>query len=233
METVGKLIGESKKLSFFFYRVISFFVFVFLFDWLFSLFLTEKYFIYYKVMNILSNKKNVFLPIFMISSFIILGQMSIILRQVFMYDKIKDDYLNIIGEKYYIYKIYKKLRELAVEKLKNMGNDVINKLLKDNEKNDYLLYQILGSKYFGLNPKTDKNSIDAVSDLGLNFLNAGIMVSLIYLCFISDIFVFIIIVFIILYLVLIKYFLIPFITKRYISRNIKLYINFLLNDLTN
>jgi len=170
-----------------------------------------------------------------ISFFITWGILVYIFRQICFFDKIKDDYLKIIDTKDDFIEFYKKIREKAVKKLKNLD---FSGELKGFENNDYILYLILLNFVKNNNfIKKYHNEIDYRAFLGINLIFtipfvyiAHIVQFFIYFreLFYSFFFLFIIIFLLISFLILkIHKFFRKDITFRFISRNTKLYIHFL------
>ena len=149
-----------------------------------------------------------------------------IFTQSFVDDKIKGDYLdNGIDDK-----PFEKLRDKVIEKLKITQENFIE-LLEMPEKNDYILYIILGNKneFEKIKPSgVYHNQVEIISFIygALIFSMIG---NLLWLFAVNSDFIIISALIISLaFLVWVRDFTVKLATKRYIARNTRLYINYLL-----
>lgn len=164
------------------------------------------------------------------------GKLIYILRQPLFFDFLKQSYTSKIndldkGE----YKTFEKLRSMVVDKLLNTElNDKWKELISEN---DYLLYQILGRKEKYLSASTKKRSLEAddIAFVATNAMLTSLMVVLGYFFFFIHLnclnFSIILLLEVIITISFVMWsFFLSRIRKRYISRNTRLYINYLLEE---
>ncbi len=152
------------------------------------------------------------------------GYLIKIFTQSMINDEIKEDYLDeIVDEPFEL------LRKKVIEKL-NTQKDIFKNLFDVHYNNDYILYLILGNKgrFKDIQPKYSYHSdVEIISFMYgamlFSLFGNWIFVSMIE-CWIGSIILFVLF-FILLFF---RSFIVRLATKRYIARNTRLYINYLL-----
>ena len=162
-----------------------------------------------------------------------IGRMTQIISQQFFLDRIKGNYTEVINEKAdKSIKAFRLLREIVSEDLKRRYP-----ILKDLGFNDYLLYQFLASKELQLEvPSSKTKDAAGIAFIGLTVIGALLLSGSAYALLLTQeeginkcigAGVFLTTLFL---SFLLKEYFTRLIASRFISRNIKLYINYVLKN---
>ncbi len=180
---------------------------------------------------------NIFIDFMLISLLFVYGYTVKIVTQFLINDKIKQDYLEkFTDEDKKNFSYLKGLRKEVIEKIKNSNNDYIKHIIDtvethkyDIKSNDYLLYQILGKDKNLGNLSRYSKEVEEIVFIYIGLISSFIVNS-IWLLFYSHWIIFLILVIVTTSLILLSKIVIKMATKRYITRNTRLYINYLLEN---
>ena len=247
-EVIMNLLKNHWKNLAFFKRVISFLFLFTSFDFLFFIFLyilcktlhlnTERiYPLMYEILKKLNSMDTKYGYLLFISFLVFWDIFLKILIQIFIYDKIKKSYLkNIENRKNEndVFSYFKYIRKIVIKRIKNKFKNVRKVYIPPE--NDYILYIFLGEKSSELVRRYNKE-IENQSYLFMNFIFTPLVVTIVNIMFIiiseRDFRFYVICYYVLLLIILLileKFlyrYVIEYISKRYIYRNLRLYINFI------